>query len=137
MTRYTAEVRLDARIAETIETALRSSVCAAPVLNEFHRALADILAASREDEAPQDAKIRDAITRQLDVESRFSNGLIKISVHDGNVQLLGLIPSESYRRRLHAIAESAPGVKAVHDHLIQIDPTSGAFTRSSEDSVAA
>jgi hypothetical protein len=135
MTKELAEIRLDARIAETIETALRSSVCAAPILNEFHRVLADILAASREDEGPQDAKIRDAIARQLD--RTFANGLIKISVHDGNVQLLGLIPSESCRKRLHAIAESAPGVKAVHDHLTQIDLTSGTFMRSSEDSVAA
>ena len=46
-------------------------------------------------------------------------------VHDGVVELWGMIVDERQRAALKVAAENIPGVKAVKDHLVWIEPTSG------------
>jgi osmotically-inducible protein OsmY len=46
-------------------------------------------------------------------------------VRDGVVHLWGTIFDERERQALRVAAENAPGVKAVEDHLIWIEPMSG------------
>ncbi len=128
-------ILLDANIARAIGRALRSEVADTPAMDSFHRALADILfSAVDEEETPTDAEIRKAIFAQLYAEHAIEQALISVSVHDGVVELRGTTPSEHHRETLHAIAESVPGVKAVHDHLIWMDRATGAFLPSLEDS---
>jgi osmotically-inducible protein OsmY len=44
--------------------------------------------------------------------------LVKVIVHDGTVELWGMIDSESERRVVRVAAEVVPGVRAVADNLI-------------------
>ncbi len=134
MTTNIAEVRLDANVAKAIEVILRSQISGLPVVDALHRALADILTASEAEETPADAQIHKTIRTELHARGGMSNALINVGVHGGAVALRGAIPSQCDRQALHAIVESVPGVKAVHDHLIWIDRASGAFMLSPEDS---
>jgi len=134
MTTNIAEVRLDANVAKAIEVILRSQISGLPVVDALHRALADILTASDAEETPADMQIHETIRAQLDARGGMPNALINVGVHGGAVALRGAIPSQCDRQALHAIVESVPGVKAVHDHLIWIDRASGAFMLSPEDS---
>lgn len=130
-----ADILLDVNIARAIGRALQSQVGEMPAMDSFHRALADILlAACDAEETPEDAEIRRAISAQLDAEGGVRHALISVSVHDGVVELRGTTPSERHRQTLVAAAQSAPGVKAVHDHLIWMDEATGVFMPSPEDS---
>ncbi len=130
-----SDILLDASVARVIARALQSQVTAIPAMDSFHRALADILlAAADAEETPMDAEIRKAICAQLDAKDGIRQPLISISVHDGVVELRGTTPSEHHRQTLRAIAQTVPGVKAVHDHLIWMDRAAGVFMPSPEDS---
>ena len=48
-----------------------------------------------------------------------------VVVHDGVVELWGVIIDERQREALKVAAENIPGVKAVKDHLVWVEPTSG------------
>jgi osmotically-inducible protein OsmY len=48
-----------------------------------------------------------------------------VVVHDGVVELWGVIVDERQREALKVAAENISGVKAVKDHLVWIEPTSG------------
>jgi CBS domain-containing protein len=50
---------------------------------------------------------------------------LSISVKDGVVGLNGVILDEKERKALRVVAENAPGVRAVEDHLVWIEPVSG------------
>lgn len=52
--------------------------------------------------------------------------LLDIAVRDGEVHLYGTILDEREREALCVAARNMPGVKAVHDHLVWCEPTSGA-----------
>lgn len=50
---------------------------------------------------------------------------LSISVKDGVVDLNGVILEENEREALRVVAENVPGVKAVEDHLVWVEPVSG------------
>jgi CBS domain-containing protein len=50
---------------------------------------------------------------------------LSISVKDGVVDLNGVILEEKEREALRVVAENVPGVEAVEDHLVWIEPVSG------------
>ncbi len=131
------EIRLDPRIAETIELSLRAQTSGSPAAAAFNRALADILGASKQAETPADAEIRKAISAELEVKGGIPDALIDVSVHGGVVELRGAIRSQYHRLKLCDVANGTPGVKAIHDHLIWMDHDSGAFLLSPEDSRAS
>jgi osmotically-inducible protein OsmY len=128
-------VLLSSNVAKAIGRILHSEVRGVSVEDLLHRALGDILlTASDEKESPSDAEIRGAISAELDARDKSGQQLINVSVRDGVVEFRGVISGEHERGTLHAIAEAAPGVKAVHDHLIWIDRVTGAYLLSPEDS---
>jgi osmotically-inducible protein OsmY len=53
---------------------------------------------------------------------RFSVG---VTVEAGVVDLQGSITDERERTALQVVAENVPGVKAVRDHLVWVEPISG------------
>ena len=59
--------------------------------------------------------------------------LINVVVRDGVVELWGLIVDERQREALKVAAENTPGVKAVKDHLVWIEPTSGLVIEPKEE----
>jgi len=72
-----------------------------------------------------DSKIRAdllAIIEQEPWGPRFS---VTVTVESGVVDLRGAITDKRERTALKVAAETVPGVKAVHDHLVWVEPTSG------------
>ena len=76
-------------------------------------------------EARRDDEIREQILAELAKAAWVPRDGLSISVKDGVVDLNGVILDEKEREALRVVAENAPGVKAVEDHLVWIEPVSG------------
>ena len=50
---------------------------------------------------------------------------LNVTVSDGVADIWGTITNDDERRAIIVMAENTPGVKAVHDHLVFIEPYSG------------
>ena len=62
---------------------------------------------------------------------------INVVVRDGVAELWGVIMDERERQAFIVAAENVPGVNAVHDHLVWVDPTSGMAFLADEDKASA
>jgi CBS domain-containing protein len=58
---------------------------------------------------------------------------VRIAVKDGVVELEGTIMDDRERQACIVVAENVPGVKQVRDHLVWVEPMSGAAFASPED----
>ena len=76
-------------------------------------------------ESRRDEEILELIQAELAKRSWVPRDGLSISVKDGVVDLNGVILEEEEREALRVVAENAPGVKAVEDHLVWIEPVSG------------
>jgi CBS domain-containing protein len=74
-----------------------------------------------------DADIQTDIRAALDAQKWAPEGSIHITVRDGHATISGTIFDERERDAIRVCAENVPGVKAVTDELIWIDPSSGNF----------
>jgi CBS-domain-containing membrane protein len=72
-----------------------------------------------------DAAIRERILAELSAQKWTMPNLINVVVRDGNVDLWGTITDERTRTALIVAAENVPGVKAVRDHMVWVEPISG------------
>jgi CBS domain-containing protein len=86
--------------------------------------------------ATGDERIRERVIRALQANEWLPFGLEAI-VRDGVVHLSGIISDERCRQAALVAAEAVDGVRAVHDHLCWVDPTSGMYLNSPEDDVVA
>jgi CBS domain-containing protein len=75
--------------------------------------------------AEDDAAIRERLLAEMDKEQWAPVATANVVVHDGVVELWGVIIDERQREALKVAAENIPGVKAVNDHLVWIEPVSG------------
>ena len=80
-----------------------------------------------------DGDILQDIHSEFDRVACIPAALIDASVHEGVVDLRGSITDERERRAVRVAVENIPGVSAVHDHLIWVEPTSGLVLLSPED----
>jgi CBS domain-containing protein len=92
---------------------------------------------AREVKAPagDDAAIREQILAEC-AGQRWAPH-INVVVRDGVVGVWGVITDERERQALIVAAENVPGVKAIHDHLAWVEPTSGMIVLSDEDEAKA
>jgi CBS domain-containing protein len=72
-----------------------------------------------------DRAIAAHILAELARQSWAPKSGIRVHVADAVVALEGVIFSDAERQAVRVIAENAPGVKAVTDHLVYVDPGSG------------
>lgn len=72
-----------------------------------------------------DDDIREQILAELANSAWVPRDGLSISVKDGVVDLNGVILEEKEREALRVVAENVPGVRAVEDHLVWIEPVSG------------
>jgi CBS domain-containing protein len=72
-----------------------------------------------------DAKLRLRLLASLREQRWAPRGSVDVKVVDGVVELLGVITDERTRQATQVLAENTPGVRAVVDHLIWIEPMSG------------
>ena len=96
------------------------------------RALLRAIEAQRSEHRSDD-DIREQILAELAKAAWVPKDGLSISVKDGIVHLNGVILEEKERGALRVVAENVPGVRAVEDHLVWIEPISGTVIDSSED----
>ena len=58
---------------------------------------------------------------------------LNVTVAEGVVDVWGTITNDDERRAICVIAENTPGVKAVHDHLVYVEPYSGTVIDAPDD----
>jgi len=83
-----------------------------------------------------DQGIRERLLAELGRQSWAPAALINVIVKDGTVELWGTITDDRERQAVMVAAENVPGVQAVRDHLVWIEPTSGMAIYSSDDDPA-
>ncbi len=101
----------------------------------FVRTLAG-LAREMPEPSADDDQIRDRILAELDKRAWSTTG-IEVFVREGVVDLCGVITDDRIRQAIVVAAENVAGVKQVHDHLCWIDPMSGMYFESEEDTAKA
>jgi CBS domain-containing protein len=72
-----------------------------------------------------DAAIRQKLLAELKSEKWALASMINVVVHEGVVELWGMIVDDRQREALVVAAENIPGVRDVKDHLTWVEPTSG------------
>ena len=88
------------------------------------RALLRAIEAQHSEHRSDDA-IREQILAELAKAPWVPKDGLSISVKDGVVDLNGVILEEKERAALRVVAENVPGVRAVEDHLVWVEPVSG------------
>jgi CBS-domain-containing membrane protein len=83
------------------------------------------LARSAPPAAQGDVDIRERLLAEMQKEQWAPAATVNVVVRDGVVELWGVIFDERQREALKVVAENIAGVKAVKDHLVWIEPTSG------------
>jgi osmotically-inducible protein OsmY len=68
--------------------------------------------------APKDSQIRNDVIERLKAEPWSHPSLINVIVQDGNVELWGIVDSQTEKKAVRIAAEETPGVRAVNDNLI-------------------
>lgn len=101
---------------------LAGIVTRADILRALENALSNVPTAFTGD----DSALSDAILRRLSSESWCPVAAINIAVTDGVVDISGTLTDARERAAVCAAIETLPGVQAVHDHMIVIEPISGA-----------
>ena len=84
-----------------------------------------------------DDVIREQLLAELKKQEWAPIAMTNIVVRDGIVELWGAIIDERQRTALKVAAENVPGVKAVKDHLVWIEPTSGMILEPQDESKPA
>jgi CBS domain-containing protein len=83
------------------------------------------LARKAQPSASDDATIRDCMLAEMAKQKWAPAATTNVVVHDGVVELWGVVVDERQRTALKVAAENIPGVTAVKDHMVWIEPSSG------------
>ena len=83
------------------------------------------IARSAQPPAQSDLDIRSRIMTEMDTQKWAPVALVEVTVNKGVVDLWGTILDERDRTALKGLAENVPGVKAVNDHMVWVEPMSG------------
>ena len=87
--------------------------------------------------AKDDTAIREQLQAEIQKEEWAPVATVNVVVRDGFVELWGTIIDERQRDALKIAAENIPGVKAVKDHLVWIEPTSGLTIEPKDEKLAS
>jgi CBS domain-containing protein len=96
-----------------------------------------LLSHERDKQAPEtredDRTIRTGILAALEAASWAPMTTLNVTVAGGVVELWGTITNPDERRAICVMAENVPGVKAVHDHLVYVEPYTGTVIESPDE----
>jgi CBS domain-containing protein len=140
MTRDLVSVEPGTPLDEIVELMERHRIKRVPVMDgkklvgivsraDFLRALARRLA-EQSAVAANDEEIRERILAELAKVSWVPRDGVGITVENGVVDLNGVILDEKEREALRVAAENVPGVRAVEDHLVWVEPVSGTIVEA-------
>jgi CBS domain-containing protein len=85
--------------------------------------------------AADDAAIRESLLAEMQREQWAPAAMVNVVVHNGVVELWGAIVDERQREALKVAAQNIAGVKAVKDHLVWVEPTSGMVIEPPDNTV--
>jgi len=74
-----------------------------------------------------DETIRKAILSGIGDQAWVGSSSIRVSVHDGVVELFGVVSHDSQRKAVRILAENVPDVRKVIDHLAEVEPMTGVY----------
>lgn len=135
MTRKVLSIAPDASLDELVRLMQANRIKRVPVVGngklvgivsraDLMRAMLRLLpgtdAAARNDEA-----IRSAVVAELAGQHWIGSSSIRVRVHQGQVELVGVVSHDSQRKAARVAAENVPGVRDVIDHLTEADPVAG------------
>ena len=83
-----------------------------------------------------DLAVREQLTDVMQKEKWAPAAMTNIVVRDGIVELWGTVFDERQREALKVAAENIPGVKAVKDHIVWVEPISGTVIEPRDEVVA-
>jgi CBS domain-containing protein len=143
MTRDPVSVTPDTPLKEIVQLMERRHIKRVPVLDgdvpvgilsraDLLRGLAGALE-ERPAEATSDMEIRERILAELAKAAWVPRDGLAITVENGIVDLNGVILDEKERVALRVAAENVPGVRAVEDHLVWVEPVSGTIIEAPRD----
>lgn len=95
------------------------------------------LAATAAPTSRDDSEIRAKIVAELKKQLWAPIAGMNIIVQHGEVDLKGVIFDERQRQALKVMVENVPGVKAVHDHMVWLEPISGTTLDPPPETAAA
>jgi CBS domain-containing protein len=85
--------------------------------------------------AKDDGTIRESLLAEMQKADWAPVAMTNVVVRDGVVELWGTIVDERQREALKVAAENIPGVKAVNDHLVWVEPTTGMVIEPRDEAV--
>lgn len=85
--------------------------------------------------AKDDGTIRETLLAEMQKADWAPVAMTNVVVRDGVVELWGTIVDERQREALKVAAENIPGVKAVNDHLVWVEPTTGMVIEPRDEAV--
>ena len=136
----------DSSLEEVVDSMMHHQIKRVPVLrgnkivgivtrsNIMHAVVS--LARAAPKAAKDDAAIREKLLAALQQEQWAPLSMSNVVVRDGVVELWGVIVDERQREALRVAAENIPGVKAIKDHLVWLEPTSGLLIEQDEKTAA-
>ena len=130
------EITLDVRLARAVAQILNERWTGVARSDAVCHAFSDIIMSATADRTRAEIALRCKIASKLETAVQMAQALVSVDVHDGVVEMRGIVPSESCRREICRLASQADQNLIVRDHLIYIDPESGAFLLSPDDSAA-
>ena len=84
-----------------------------------------------------DESLRSKITAEIYKLPWTPRASLNVIVQNGAAHLWGVILDERQRKAMCLAAESVPGVREVHDHLVWVEPITGMSFESPEDASSA
>jgi len=86
------------------------------------RALGVMMQGAADQPKRDDANIKATILETLNRQKWAANSPISVQVHEGNVEIRGVLTDDRQRAAIVVAVENTPGVKAVTDNLALIEP---------------
>ncbi len=137
MTRTVCTVAETTPLAEVVSTMNAHHVKRVPVVRDgkpvgiisradLVRTLARVLDEPAAQQAVSDADLKDKIITTLQ-QDWAPNARISVQVHDGQVELRGILTDERQHDAIRVAVENIPGVKAIEDGLTYVDIHAGVF----------
>jgi len=113
------------RLPVTRDSKVIGVVSRSDLLRALVRRVQHVAPLATDAKAIDDRAIRTAILDALEAQSWAPMTTLNVTVSEGVADLWGTITNEEERHGIRVVAENTSGVKAVHDHLVYIEPYTG------------
>jgi hypothetical protein len=128
------EVVLDIHVAQAVAKILRGHWTGIARDDMVRHALSEIVTAAASEHTSADVALRRSIISKLESALTGENMIVDVDAHEGDVALRGIVSGAHKREEILHLASEVDGVVVIQDHLIEVDPRSGCFLLSPQDS---